>query len=106
MDAELQRVTDEAIERGFNNASIKWRVMALENLYRFAKCTKTFTVNDFRDMVALSPIKTHDNRAMGGVIQTARKEGWIKPTGKSIPSRVGHKVHIQVWESLIFKSNG
>ena len=60
-------------------------------------------MNDVRDMVKLSHLTTHDNRAMGGIVSTALKEEWIEYTGKSILSHVGHKSPLQIWRSRIYK---
>jgi hypothetical protein len=98
--ALIEQETRDAIERGYDHAKVEWRQMALECLYEVCLTMKTFTVNDFRDKVDASPIKTHDKRAMGGVINTARRLGWIEPTGDTIPSRVGHKTPMQIWRSL------
>jgi hypothetical protein len=103
--AEMNRVTEEGIEKGFDNANEEWRAMALNCLYNLCLARETFTVNELRDIVKRSPLKTHDNRAMGGVMATGKKEGWLTPTGQTIPSVVGHKVHIQIWKSLLYKKS-
>ena len=100
----IKKETEAAIIKGWDHAKTQWRVMALEVLCHFALTTRAFTVNDFRDQIKNSDIKTHDNRAMGGLMTTAKGWGWIMPTGESIPSRVGHKVHIQVWRSMIYQA--
>jgi len=94
--------TDRAIERGWDAAHTKWRQMALEILCQTCLTTQTFTVNDFRDKIKKSGIHTHDNRAMGGLMVTGKKYGWLETTGRSIPSVVGHKVPIQIWQSKIY----
>lgn len=103
---EIDKATDQGITLGTKHAKAEWREMALNCLKYICLTRETFTVNDFRDMVLNNPIKTHDNRAMGGVIKTGQSNGWIKPTGESIPSKVGHKVPIQIWQSLIYKPEG
>jgi len=67
----------------------------------FHKCT----VDRVRFFVQKSPLKTHDNRAMGGVMKVAQKIGLIEPTGETRPSKVGHKVPMQVWRSCIYNIN-
>lgn len=99
----MNEATARAVEQGYDNAHDAWRAMALECVQQICLTKETFTVNDVRDLVKLSDLKTHDNRAMGGVMVTAKGRGWLLPTGQSIPSVVGHKTHIQVWKSLIFK---
>lgn len=99
---EMNIATEKGIERSLENAHEQWRAMALRCLLEVCKSNEFFTVNDVRDVVKKSHLKTHDNRAMGGVMVTGRKEGWLAPTGRTIPSVVGHKVHIQVWKSLLY----
>lgn len=100
---KIRSETDAAIKRGFDAAQAEWRIMALECLYDTCLKHETFTVNDFRNRVLKSNLHTHDNRAMGGVMMTGKSLGWIVRTGESIPSRVGHFVHIQIWKSKIFE---
>lgn len=101
--AAIQAETDRAIQKGYDAAHAEWRAMALEYLYETCLQMPTFTVNDFRKKVRASSLQTHDNRAMGGVMVTGRRLGWMKPTGEAIPSRVGHKVPLQIWQSLVYK---
>ena len=101
--AEIRRLTDDALARGLEHSVAEWRMMALEALYSVARTKERFTVNDVRPIVDASPIKTHDKRAMGGVIAMGRKLGWIEATGEAIPSKVGHMVPIQIWKSKIIE---
>lgn len=101
----ISRETNEAIERGFDGSGLEWRKMVFACLWKICKTHHSFTVNDFRNFVDASPIKTHDKRAMGGVMKKAQTLGWIAPSGTSIRSRVGHGVRMQVWLSLLYKSN-
>lgn len=100
---EMRGQTEDAISRGINSAHEEWREMAIECLRIVASKNPTFTVNQVRELVDMSPLKTHDNRAMGGVIRAGLANKWIEKTGDSIPSVVGHKVHIQIWRSKIYK---
>jgi len=99
---EIAKVTDEAIDSSIKGVNGDWAFIALEAV---AKCSYIlvggFTANDVRAWMAhFHPnVKTHDNRAMGGVMKTAVKLGWIKPSGRTIVSKVGHKSLLQIWES-------
>jgi len=99
--AVIQAETESAIKKGWDATRAEWRIMALQVLCRTALTHKTFTVNDFRGEILESEIKTHDYRAMGGLVKAAEKFGWIEPTGETIPSRVGHKIPMQVWRSRL-----
>lgn len=103
MDKEIQKITDQAIDEAYAGANMAWKKMAFECLKKICETKQTFTMNDLRELVNQSPIKTSDNRAMGGVVKTARKAGLIVPTGSSIVSKVGHKSPLQIWKSTIYK---
>ncbi len=101
---DIKQVTDEAIEKGYQNANDDWKNMAMECVRVICVQQPSFTMNDVRWLVEASPIKTQDNRAMGGVMRTAQKLGWVEPTGQTIISKVGHKSLLQIWRSKLFKS--
>lgn len=102
---EMQRLTDKGIKDALDHANSEWKKMALGCVIRVAGDTKEFTVDRVRFFVQKSPLKTHDNRAMGGVMKVAQKIGLIEPTGETRPSKVGHKVPMQVWRSCIYNLN-
>lgn len=101
---DIRRITDDAIDQGYRGADISWKDMALECVRMVCLKKERFTTNDVRWLIEASPIKTHDKRAMGGVMKHAQKIGWICRTGESIMSRVGHGVPLQVWRSRIYKA--
>ena len=103
MDNSIEHETDYAILSGMRNADITWQSYAIECMRVIASRYQTFTMDDVRPLVQTSPVKTHDNRAMGGVVKWAMLAGWIERTGQSIPSRTGHKTPIQVWNSRLYK---
>ena len=70
---KMEEVTEKGIEQGFENAHEEWRAMALDCLHKVCLSYDTFTVNDVRALVERSPLKTHDNRAMGGIIKTGQR---------------------------------
>lgn len=100
---EIRQATEKGVNSGYSHADATWKEMALECVRVIALEKSTFTMNDVRWLVRQSPIKTHDNRAMGGVIKKAQKLGWVQPTGQSIPSKVGHGVSLQIWKSNLYK---
>lgn len=103
--AIIVKETDAAIQKGYDSSKAEWRIKVLEIIYDTCMGMEKFTVNDFRKAVQESGLETHDNRAMGGVMVTAKSYGWIGLTGESIPSRVGHKSRLQIWKSLIMDRN-
>lgn len=98
---EIQDVTNKSIEQSIENAHNEWRNYAIGCLKAVCEAEVTFTVEDVRSLVKLGGLKTHDNRAMGGIMKTGLARGWFVPTGMSIPSKVGHKSPIQIWQSLL-----
>lgn len=100
----IRELTDKAIADGYSSSDAEWRQMALTVVYEMCLRRQEFTVNEVRDIIKSSPLKTSDNRAMGGVMQKAKALKWIQASGRSIPSKVGHLVPIQIWDSLIFRS--
>lgn len=101
--AQIEEEAKAAIKRGWDASKVGWRKQALTILLKTALSNSLFTVNDFRKQIIDSGIKTHDNRAMGGLMVTARNWGWIKPSGGEIVSKVGHKSKLQVWRSNIIQ---
>lgn len=102
---EIRDVTEKAIERGLYFANPEWKNMALSCVEAVCLKKATFTTNDVRWLVEASPIKTHDKRAMGGIMKKAEKLGWIVQTGLTVRSKVGHGVPLQIWKSKLFKGD-
>jgi hypothetical protein len=100
-DADI--ATQHAINQSEKHAHDAWRAYAINAVERVARLRAEFTVDAVRYLVERSHFKTHDKRAMGGVIKTAQRNGWISPTGKTVPSKVGHKTPMQIWRSNIYR---
>ena len=98
----LDQVTGVAINKSIVGADPEWRNQALKCLEAVAQRTAEFTVDSVRAEVVATGLITHDNRAMGGIIKTGVATGWIEPTGRTIPSLVGHKTPMQIWKSKIY----
>lgn len=101
--AQIEEEAKAAVRRGWDASKVGWRKQALTILLSTALSHEFFTVNDFRDKIKESGIVTHDNRAMGGLMVTARGWGWIRSSGDEITSKVGHKSKLQVWQSNIMQ---
>lgn len=101
--SDIREVTDKAIGRGYKNANKEWKEMALACVRTVCENRHQFTMNDVRGLIDISPIKTHDKRAIGGIIKKAKKLKWIEPTGQSIMSKVGHKSPLQIWRSKLYQ---
>lgn len=102
MEKTIEQIIDEATARGTRHANPEWTKMALDAVYQVAKRMSEFTVNNVRWITDASPIKTHDRRAMGGIMRTAEKLGWVQRTSQSIRSKTGHGSPLQVWNSRVY----
>lgn len=100
---QIEKETEAAIKRGWDASKVEWRRLSLQVLLATCLTTRKFTVDDFRKVIRESGVTTHDNRAMGGLMVTARSWGWIHATGGEIESKVGHRSPLQVWESKIYQ---
>ena len=98
---KILKETDIAVRKGWDSTKIEWRKAALEIIYELCVAKEKFTANDFTEQIKAMPLKTHDNRAIGGLIRIARKFGWVEKSGESTVSKAGHLLRIQVWRSLI-----
>lgn len=103
--AKIVKETEIAIKKGFDSTKIEWRKMALETIYRLCAENEYITANEFGEEIKANPLKTHENRAIGGVIIMARKFGWVEKTGK-FKERISTSFHkgamLAVWKSLLF----
>ncbi len=78
----LPQTTQSHIDTGSANANPTWREAALIATARLARQRDRFTSYDVLQELAKSPdVKTHDLRAIGGVMQEARQLGLITSVG-------------------------
>lgn len=101
MTGSIEDIKNEAIDRSFTHANERYRDEGLKLIEEVCLQRLMFTVDDFRDELLERGVTTHDNRAMGGLIRTAVKRGWLERTGMTIRSRVGHGGPLQIWKSTI-----
>lgn len=94
---------DEGIRRGYDAADEAWKLKAEEILVDVAIERHFFTSDTIMLRLSKFNVHTHDPRAMGGVITSARAAGWIKRfgTGSSV-RRARHRGLVTVWESCIW----
>lgn len=99
---QINKEIDRAIKKGLDNAKVEWKRMALTVVAKFCIEKEYFNANEFTDEIKRSPIKTHDNRAIGGIIRLAMKWGWVEKTGIKEYSKAGHLSQVQVWKSKFY----
>jgi len=74
------QLRDEAIARVDANAHQRWKVAAMEAVQAVAAMRDTFTTDDVWAVLGGFDVSTHELRAMGAVMQTAKKRGLIRAT--------------------------
>jgi hypothetical protein len=91
---------DQAIEKAEAGASPEWKAEALETVYFVATYKDEFTTDEV--WVRLKT-KTRENRAMGAVMLTAVKMGYVRPTERFTPSLrpSQHRRPLRIWESTL-----
>lgn len=102
--AKLAR--DEAIDRSDQNSDPVWRDAYYTALCDVARVKETFTADDIWERLAeMEHVpNTKDNRAAGGVVMKAKRDGVIRLTNSTEPSRRKHchQMLQRVYESLIY----
>jgi hypothetical protein len=94
---------DKAIDVVEASANPEWKEEALAVVEKLARRSESLTTDA---VWALMTTKTTEPRAMGAIMRTATKLGYIEPTDYHIPSirRASHRRPIRVWKSLIKES--
>jgi hypothetical protein len=72
---------NEHIEAGKRHANREWKKAALAVVKHLAKKNFNFTSADVLAALAKADVRTHDLRAIGGVMVEARDCGFIESTG-------------------------
>ena len=81
---------DAAMEAAEENAYQKWKAEALKTIRRVALEMDFFTVDRVQELMQLTKLDTHDNRAMGPMMLEARRRGWIESTRQTVQSTQKH----------------
>lgn len=111
-DLEYQKIveaTNKAIKKGWDNTKIEWQKMALNTIYQLCLREPEISVNDFSEAIKQNPIKTHDNRAIGGAVVVAKKFHWIERTDRIVVRdiKMGPTSHrgptAVIWKSLLYR---
>jgi len=105
---EAERLRDEAIERGWQNAADKFRDHSLQAIIVLAETKYEFTTDDVWEYFGDNEINsTHDGRALGGAMKRAESLGLIIPTDRFVSSERAscHRRPVRVWESLVKGNN-
>ena len=103
MDAG-QMALDEALDRVERNANDEWLAAADYAVAKVALRKRSLTSDDVWEVLDGMDVQTRDGRALGAVMDKAKRDGIIIATGMFTRSRrpTRHKGPVQVWESRIF----
>lgn len=100
---DLDLFTDEAILRGYDNATADFKTLALKAVHDCALTLDIFTTDNVWSNLKASGNLTHDKRALGGVMRIAVSNGWIVNTNTFQNSQriEAHKNPKKVWRSRL-----
>lgn len=94
---QARQETEEAMKRVEKNANQRWSDECAHVIWRLAKSKEPFTTDEVMTIMAESPYKTHEPRALGPVINRALRKKVIKPTGDYVKSTRRHSSPIPVY---------
>jgi hypothetical protein len=101
-----KRERDKAVDRSNANADPAWREAYFGALVDVARVKEYFTADDIWERLAKveHAANTRDNRAAGGCITRAKRDGVIRLTDRVEPSRRKHchQMIQRVYQSLIY----
>lgn len=93
---------DEALDRVDRNADERWKTYAYDVVRYLCDTQRTFSTDDVWDILDDADVTTHEPRALGAVVQRAKRDGLCRPTGNYVQSTRPecHARPVAVWESL------
>ncbi len=102
METTSAAARDAAMEQVKAAVNPEWKRVALDAIHLTARHHAEFIVDDVWQNLHGGEY-THDKRAIGPLMLTAKREGWITPTDKFRPSYVvhHHATPRRVWKSRI-----
>lgn len=81
--ARAQAECNQALNRVECAASDDWKRIALDAIHRCALSMPTFTTDDVWRVLVETDARTHEPRALGALMRTAARKGWICDAGAS-----------------------
>jgi len=96
-----QQSTQQHIDTCSAHADPTWRQAALAAATRLASRQRQFTSHDVLQELAKSDVKTHDLRAIGGIMQEARDLGLITAVGLVRRNDKYSRGATTLWESRL-----
>lgn len=98
-----ERKKQSGIEASYQYADSHWKAAAKQALMQLAIDGGEFTADDIWPILAKQGIHTHNNSALGAVIQGASRAGLITKTGgyKESTNPKNHSRPVSIWRSNI-----
>lgn len=99
-----ERLKQEGMARAHRAADPEWQRFMLRALKQVASRQKFFCTDDIeRIRHSYDGPTTHENRALGPLMLSAKKDGLIAPTDRWVMSiqPFNHRRPVRVWRSLI-----
>lgn len=96
-------LADAAIRNAQINANDDWMRCAKQATWHIIRQGHEFTTDDIWQLLDDLGVRTHENRALGAVIRSARDAGVIVATGRYVKTRrpEAHSRPVMVWEPML-----
>lgn len=97
---QARQARDKAVARGLMKADPVWVAEAERAVLKVSAGGKRFTADDVFIVLEGVGVKTHDTRALGGVMTGLRKRGEILPLMEFVATtrKSRHAAPIRVWQ--------
>lgn len=98
----------EALKRVEAHAAPDWKTYALATVKQVAERFAEFSTDKVLEFMQDAPVWTHELRALGPVMMSAQRAGYIVATDKFIKSESvsRHRAPKRVWSSQLYPTNG
>ncbi len=103
---QRERAKQEGIESSYQAADSVWKKAASAALLEVAKNNREFTTDQIWPILARQGIHTHNNVAIGAIIQAGSRSGIMQKTGmfKESTNPNNHGRPVTIWRSNLYES--
>lgn len=99
-----QELKERGMTQAIENADVNWKEAVEKRLTFLTNNKRFFTSDDILIYLSDRGIKTHNNSALGGIINRWSSRGFIRPAGFVVSSRPSrHKAPIRLWKSNLYR---
>lgn len=101
---EGKELKEKGMEKAIENANADWKDAVDRRISFLIFNKRYFTSDDVLVYLADRDIKTHNNSALGGIINRWANQGFISPAGFVVSNRPSrHKAPIRLWKSNFYR---